>query len=126
MADVSGSITGLALGGVSFDVPADGDIGVTQARFKNEGVATSGRNFRKMTKQVQEAKSVPVLANAAELQTIQGFADSPTDITISFKTADGSRWTSPGWIHLDGYTTQDSKATLSLFPRRQWELFAAP
>jgi len=121
--DVSGSIVKAAINGVTYRVAADADLSVTPAQFKNEAIASSGGNFRKMGKQAEEVKNCVLLVNADEKATLKGLAENVATVTLSYTTAAGDVYRATGWINFDSWTSQDSKATLSMFPTDKWESF---
>ena len=121
--DISGSIVKVAINGVTYRAAADADISLAGGLFKNEAIATSGGNFRKMTKQVEEAKSVVLIVNGDEKAVLKGLCEGLAQITLAFTTAAGDSYKATGWINFDSWTTQESKATLSMFPIDKWESF---
>jgi hypothetical protein len=123
--DDSGSIKSVVLNGVPFDALADADLGVTPSRYKNESVATSGRNIRKRTRQTMDVKSVTIVANGDERTALQSYADNEVDITLAYTTAAGDTYRATGWIDFESWNNQDNKATVTLFPRQGWDSFIA-
>lgn len=123
--DTSGSIKSVNLNGVNFDAIADADFGVTPSRFKNESIATSGRNVRKKTRQTQDVKSVTLECNGDERVMLQSFAENDIDITLAYTTAAGDTFRAQGWIDFETWNNQDNKATITMFPRQQWDSFIA-
>jgi len=123
--DTSGSITSVVLNGVRYDALADADFGVTPSRWKNESIPTSGRNVRKRTRQTQDVKSVTITCNGDERIALQGYAENEIDITLAYTTAAGDTFRATGWIDFETWNNQDNKATVTLFPRQQWDSFIA-
>jgi len=125
MIDDSGSIIQVSIDGVSYDVFADADFDITPPLYKNEGVATSGRNIIKRTKQVQEVKSVALACNGKERDQLTQIAESGTDRTLAYKTAAGDSYKATGKIDFEKWNNQESKATISMIPRTKWTFFGA-
>lgn len=121
--DTTGSIVKVAINGITYRVASDADLSVPGARFKNEALASSGQNFRKMTKQAEEVKSCVLLVNGDERATLKGIAEAIGDVTLAYTNAAGDSYKATGWINSESWTSQDSKLTLSLFPRDTWESF---
>jgi hypothetical protein len=122
--DLAGSITKVAINGVTYRVATDADLSRPGGKFKNEAMASSGGNFRKMTKQPEEVKSCVLLVNADEAATLKALNDGIVNVTLSYTNAAGDSFkAASGWINFDTWTTQDSKATLSMFPSDTWESF---
>jgi hypothetical protein len=124
--DLPGSIVKVTINGTSYDAIADTNLDVTPPRIKNEGIATSGRNMRKQTRQVQEVKSVVIACNADERAALITVAENTTDVTLAYTTAAGDVWRASGWIDFEKWETLEHKATLTLFPRDKWEAFVNP
>ena len=125
--DVSGSIFKVAIGGITYRVATDADLSVPGVRYKNEAIASSGGNFRKMTRQAEEVKSCVLLVSGDERATLKALAESLTNVTLSYTTADGSSYkAASGWINFETWSSQDSKAAVSLFPTDTWESFVNP
>ena len=124
--DVSGSIVKVTINGTTYDVVADMNLDQVPTRFKNEAKASSGRNMRVMTRQVEEAKSVQILCNATERTNLKAVAEQLGDTTLAYTTADTSVYRASGWIDFEKWESKESTATLTLFPRDKWEIFAAP
>ena len=121
--DLPGSIIKVTINGQSYDAISDTNLDVTPPRFKNEAVATSGRNLRKQTRQVQDVKSVVIACNADERGTLITVAENTRDVTLAYTTAAGDVWRAPGWIDFEKWETMEHKASLTMFPRDKWEAF---
>jgi len=124
--DLPGSLLKVTINGVSYDVLADTNLDVVPPRFKNEALATSGRNLRKQTRQVQEVKSVVIACNADERAQLITVAENTVDVTLAYTTAAGDVFRASGWIDFEKWETLEHKASLTLFPRDKWEAFVNP
>jgi len=125
MGDVAGTPRKCMINGISFDVMADTDITQPGGKFLNESISTSGRNLRKMTKRSQTREGLVIACNPSEAAILKGFADSVAKIPLSYTLADGSKYTSPGWIEFESVTSMDNKGTIKLHEKEDWELFVA-
>ena len=112
---IVGTIQSVTLDGITFDVFPDSNIKENASLYKNEAVATSGANLRKMTKQVTSRESVVIAANGQELDILKAMAENPGDITLSYMTAAGDVYRAKGWIELENRETEENKATIALF-----------
>lgn len=92
MIDDSGSIIQVSIDGVSYDVFADADFDITPPLYKNEGIATSGRNIIKRSRQVQDVKSVALACNGKERDQLPRIAEDGKDRTLAYKTAAGDSY----------------------------------
>jgi hypothetical protein len=123
--DTSGSIKSVVINGVSYDALADADFGVTPSRYKNESIATSGRNIRKRTRQTEDVKSVTIACNGDERTAWKSYAENDIDITLAYTTAAGDTYRATGWVDFETWNNQDNKASVTLFPRQGWDSFIA-
>lgn len=124
--DLPGSIIKVTIAGVSYDAISDTNLDVTPVRIKNEAIATSGRNLRKQTRQVEEVKSVVIACNADERSALKTLAENTTDTTLAYTTAAGDVYRASGWIDFEKWESMEFKATLTMFPRDKWEAFVNP
>jgi len=124
--DIGGSPQSVTLSGVTYDVPADVDLDFVRSKYKKEGVASTGRNMIKATRQVEEIKSVVVFANADEQAQLQALGESITDFTMAVKLIDGSVFRTTGQIDFEGWNSAELKAKMTLIPRTSWTPFVSP
>jgi hypothetical protein len=124
MGATSGTLQKVVLNGLEFQ--AMGDVDVTQilGQYTNEEIPTSGDSIRKMTRRTETRESVTIGCEPAEAEILKGYSEQKTDITLAYALADGSVYRATGWIDFENFTSADFKATLKLFPRNKWELFA--
>lgn len=122
----SGSIRKLIIDGISYTVAADANFAKTP-KYAKEGIATSGDNMIKFTKQHGSVESVTVVASSDEFETLETVRDSLEEITMSYTLADGSSYTAPGSIHIDNYESEEGRVDLMLIPTDPdgWQRFAA-
>ena len=121
--DTSGSIIKLLLDGVSYDVLASSNFSEVHSKFENDSIPTSGGNSRKMTRRATNREGVEVKANGAEVAGLVALADGSADFPISYTTAAGDVYRTTGWIEFENRETEDNKASLKLFPRKDWSSF---
>jgi hypothetical protein len=76
LTDTSGSLRNIDIAGVPYRVIGDTDVTMIPSNFKNEAVATSGSNIRKMTRVVSELRDVIIECNAAERVTLVNIANN--------------------------------------------------
>lgn len=124
--DVGGSIQSVNLNSQSFDVPGDVDAQFIASRYKSEALASTGRNIRKMTRQVAEIKNLVVFANGDELVIMKNAAEALADISMNVKLVDGTVWRTSGWFDFEEWGNTDLRVKLSLQPRTDWEKAVAP
>jgi len=73
----TGTLKKIVVDGITYDVLSDSNPSETVARYKNESIATSGKNIRKMTAQSPIVKSVTINATQVERDTLKALADTP-------------------------------------------------
>ncbi len=123
--DVAGSIRKLTLDGIPFDVNADANISEVGSKFENSILPTSGRGMRKMMKRTEDREGVVVACNGDERDILRELADRPTDFPLSYETAAGDVYRTTGFIEFENRETEENKASLKLFPRKEWQPFIA-
>jgi len=111
----AGSTRKLVLGSISFNVMADSDANKTSGVL-NEANRHSGGNSQKQTLLPGDINSVTVDASTAEVEQLETLAKSVAPITMSLTYADGSVYSSPGFINLAEHTSQDNKIDVAMFP----------
>lgn len=121
--NVSGSIRSLTLGGLTFDVEAEGDVTEIGSSFENSSIPTSGDNIRVMKKRSENREGFAVKANGDEFEQLGDIADNPEEIEMNYKLASGDVYRTTGWINVENRTTQNIIATVTLFPKNKFELF---
>lgn len=125
MADVTGTLRKVTLDGVTFDVMADTNVSEIGNAWQNEGVPTSGRNIRKMTRRVEAREGVVLACNGAERELIKALADRTDDFPMSYETAAGDVYRAVGFIEFENRETEEGRATVQLIPRNGWDSFLA-
>lgn len=123
--DLAGSIRKVTLDGVTYDAMGDSNVGETGGPWENDGVATSGRNIRKMTKRVDLRDGLVLAANGAEFEQLKELAARTDDFTMSYTTASGDVYRAMGWIEVEKRETEENRVTVKMFPRKTWESFLA-
>lgn len=111
----AGSTRKLVLAGISFNVMADSDANKTSGVL-NEANRHSGGSSQKQTLLPGDINSVTVDASTAEVEQLETLAKSVIAITMSLTYADGSVYSSPGFINLAEHTSQDNKIDVTMFP----------
>jgi len=126
MADVSGSISGLILDGISFDVQAEADLNQMGSGFENTSQASSGRNMLKKVKRVQTIEDVVLITSVEEDELLKELADRNDPFPISYIDAAGNTFVARDGGNIDyvNRTTQDNTSTIRLLPRTDWEAFS--
>jgi hypothetical protein len=128
MGRTSGTLRGLTLDGLTFDVKADADITINLSPFETEGIPSSGRSMMKMTVRNPSIEGIPLEADPVEADTLRELAERLDDFPMSIELADGSILRGTGRINFENYTTAEAIATIQLHPDRAinaWEVFAA-
>ena len=74
--DDSGTLKSVSIAGVTYRVLGDTNITLIPSEWKNEAVATSGSNNRRMTKQARTLTGVVISCNAQEMETLRGIAEN--------------------------------------------------
>lgn len=123
MGNVVGSLRKVTLDGTTFDVFSDTNISETGSAYENEGIPTSGRTMRKMTKRIQVRENVVIACNGEEREIIEELADRLDDFPMSYETAGGDVYRTVGFINFDNRETENEKATIKMIPRDKWEPF---
>lgn len=125
MGDVSGTIRKVVLDGVTYDAMGDANISEIGGAYENEGVPTSGRNIKKMTRRVENRENVVLACNGAERALLKELSERLTDFTMSYMTAGGDVYRATGWIEFENRETEENRATIQLHPRGTWDPFLA-
>ncbi|MCP4745035.1 MAG: hypothetical protein GY874_02685 [Desulfobacteraceae bacterium] len=123
MSDVTGTIRKVVLDGITFDAMGAANIKETGSGWENDVIVTSGRNIRKMTKRAETREGIDIAANGTERELLQELAERMDDFPMSYETAAGDVYRCVGWIEFEARETEESKATIKMFPRDTWESF---
>lgn len=123
--DISGTLRRVILDGTTFDVMADTNVTEMGGAFENEGVPTSGRNMKKMTRRVETREGVVIACNGTEREILKELSERTTDFPMSYETAAGDVYRSVGWIEFENRETEENRATIQMHPRIDWESFIA-
>jgi hypothetical protein len=75
MPDTAGTLKGISIAGVPYRVLGDTNVTLPAAEYKNEPVATSGQNNRRMTKQARTLSGVIISCNVTEMETLRAIAE---------------------------------------------------
>lgn len=123
MSRVVGSVRKATFNGVTYLVKASTNVKRMGSKFTNEAIATSGENVRKMTKRVDSAESLDLVVTGLEAETLKDLSESTSDIPMSLEYASGDVYRTVGWVHLDSHESEEGTASVTIFPRRNWEAF---
>ena len=123
MADVSGTLRGVTLDGVAFNVMGDADISEMGGGVEVEMIPTSGPAMKKMTRRNQTRESVVLSCSDAERELLQELSERIADFPMSYSVASGSAYFADGGIEFESRTTAENRATIKMLPRNQWEAF---
>jgi len=127
MPPVTGTPREILLDGTPFDVKADADITLNPVSSENEGIPTSGRTFKKVTRKNANAESIPFEIETVEMDLLAELHERTEPFPISITFADGSTHRTTGWINFENYTSADGTAPITVIPDRSvdpWERFA--
>lgn len=122
---VSGSIREFSIEGIPFDVAADANINRKPTNVVNDMIPTSGAGMRKITKVTPKAEGFALLVNAEEMERIKSFAEGLDNIKVRYVTADGTVKRCSGQVEVESYESEESKATITILPARDWTVFSA-
>jgi hypothetical protein len=122
---VTGSPRKVTLDGVTFDVKATTNIKETGSIFMNEAIATSGKNVRKLTKRVDVREGFELVVSGEARSYLSELADRLDNFPMSYETAAGDVYRCVGWIEFESRETEESTASLKMFPEDTWEEFLA-
>lgn len=125
MADVSGTLRGVTLDGVAFNVMADSDVSEMGGAFEVEIIPTSGPGMKKMTRRNQTRESVVLSCSDSERELLQALSERIADFPMSYTTASGSVYHADGGIEFENRTSAENRATIKMLPRNQWQAFIA-
>lgn len=125
--DIVGTPRKVTLDGITFDVMADTNISEMGSRFENEGVPTSGRIMKKMTRRAKTAESVTLACNGDERAVLQEFDERQENFSMSYELASGDVFRAVGFIIFENRETEEQRATIQMVPAQdnQWEPFIA-
>lgn len=125
MAGTAGSIRKVTLDGITFDTLADTNITEMGSQYEVEGIPTSGGNIKKMTRRVETRESVIIACDGAERDILKGLAERIEDYPMSYETAAGDVYRSPGYIEFVSRETEENRAEITMIPRETWDSFLA-
>jgi len=73
--DDSGTPLSVSIAGVTYRVLGDTNVNLPASQWDNEGVATSGRNNRKMTKVVRAMSGITIACSLSEMESLRAIAE---------------------------------------------------
>lgn len=120
---ISGSIRNVTIDGVSYDVHADANLSKVPSKYQNEGVPTSGKTIRKMTKRIPSVGSLVIACDGAEADRLIALSESNQDVSMSYEDASGNVYRTQGFIEFETLETEENRGTLTMFPRDKWSSF---
>lgn len=125
--DIAGTIQKCSINGLAFDVMADSNISLMGSLYENDGIPTSGRTIRKMTKRVQTAEGLVIAANSSERKILQDIADDSENVPLTYTLASGDVYTATGFIEFENIESEEARAAIKMFPStgNGWEVFEA-
>jgi hypothetical protein len=124
MPDISGTLRKVTLDGVTFDVMADTNVTAMGSNIESDGVPTSGRLMRKMTKRADTREGVVLACNGAEFELLNELATRITDFSMSYEEAGGDVYRCQGFIEFENRETEENRASIKMFSRsNEWETF---
>jgi hypothetical protein len=123
MRNSTGTLRGIMIDGVSYDVMSDCNISFSPTNYEVSGIATTGKTLFQMKKRIQEVESVDLGVDPEEIGSLKSKAESLADLTMAFTLADGSVFRGTGRIHFDKYESETGKATLKLIPNGEFTPF---
>ena len=119
----AGSLRGVNINGVSFNVAADASISLTP-RVEKESIPHSGGNMTKETLAAASATGAKLILRPSEFEILRGLAED-RDIPLSYMMADGSSFKTVGDAKLGEYITDDSSCEVEfLTSTGVWDIFA--
>jgi hypothetical protein len=118
--DVSGTLLKFTIEGQSFRLAADVNLTKILSTFANEMVPSSGEAMLKKTKRIPTGEGFVLLVNSEEAEDLKTFADSLTDLKISYTNAAGDEFKCEGAIEFENLESEESRATIQVHPRTTW------
>jgi hypothetical protein len=120
----SGSIRKATINSITFNVAADANASKTPTK-QIEGVPHSGGNMIKETRLHGNVESLTLIVKDTEYETLESFRDSNDAFPMSYQKADGSTWTTQGFINLDNYETEENRVDVTMISESGiWDLFS--
>jgi hypothetical protein len=123
MGKVAGSIKGVSLDGIGFDVTGDSSPSVVGGKTENDAIPTSGQAILKKTNRIQKIESLDIGCGDEELETLRELSNREVPFPLSYTTAGRGTFISTGAIELESHSPEEAKATVTLLPVVPWELF---
>ncbi len=124
MPDISGTLRKVTLDGTTFDVMADTNVTAMGSNVETDGIPTSGRLMRKMTKRADTRESIVLACNGAENDLLKDLATRITDFSMSYEEAGGDVFRCDGFIEYENRETEENRATIKMFSRsNEWDAF---
>lgn len=119
---VTGSLSKVALDGISFNAAGDANVSWTVTVYENSMVATSGRSMQKKVKRVPEMSGVVLIIDHDENDKLRALAESLDEITLSVEFIDGTEAKSKGVFEYESYESEEGRASLKLLPSDDWTI----
>ena len=120
----SGSLRGVEIDGISFNVSGDSNFSI-QARVEKENMPHSSGNLVKETLTPASGEGVKIIATPSEYELLLAAAASVTPITIGVTLRDGSVFRTNGGVSIGAYTSEDFACEVTLFTQPgEWSIFS--
>lgn len=116
----SGSNQSLKINSVPYDVAGDADFSEVFSKFLNELVPHSGGASIKQTRRIQETTGVVLIGKPGDKSILKGDAESGVSIPMSYKNANGDKYTGNGTFNIENNTTMDNRISIALLPTGDW------
>ena len=97
---ITGTILSVTLDGNTFFPTADSDLTDGKPKFENSIEMSSGRAFRKMTRQDQNVTGLTLKVTGDELELLKGLNDRIEPFPMSYKNAAEDVYKGHGWINI--------------------------
>jgi len=123
--DITGTLRKVTLDGPSYDVMGDINVTIMGSRFENEGIPTSGRTIKKMTRRSQTIESVTLACNLDEFEALRELDERQENFSMSITLAGGDTVRSSGFIVFENWESETGTATIKMEPAEgnQWRIF---
>lgn len=125
MSDTVGSVKSVTIEGQSFNVAADVNATFTPTSHEKSKLATSGKAMTKSVKRVQLLEGLVLLINGSDLEALKFYVEADSDKQVIVTLASEDSYQALAEINLEGYETEEGRATISVHPSEEWTAFIA-
>lgn len=123
MGGKAGTLRGISIAGVSYDVIADTNATRIGSVYENTTVSTTGKPILQQTKRNEDMEGIKLGCDPQEHAELKKIADDGSEVEINLTYADGKTYGSTGWINIDNHESETNTTNIKLMPTESWSVF---